>query len=1294
MAISNVQVTANTSTISVNTSTNTVSVTSTPTTVSVGTATQVTTAEIRSALSNVAPILYNSGTGVFSFDSSSVFTGRTTDDLAQGSTNKYFTTTGATVNTDALPQGSTNKYFTTTGATINTDALPEGSTNLYFTPARTRSNISVVDGGGIGNLSYSSNTGVITYNGPSDLELRDKISVTDNGGFGSLSYSNATGIISFTGTSTSDVRGSISAGAGVTYNSSTGVISALGLNSTTSSFATEGVMANVHAIFPTGRQYSEAYDVGISYDSSTGGFSVAYPQKSFHARFKNTAIDTTRGHVLAVVGYDASNDIPIVDYLDTTNAGNSIVAGVYMESIGTVSNSAVTYPEVAVATQGYITSGAFHGLSGLKTGDILYATTTGSAPNTRGGYTSTIPTNTYNKIVDPIGKIVEQDGTLYTLYIDVTGPAIDTTTLSLTQGNATTRAGRPVIGYTDPGTNVALTTNSGLSLTGNETSGYTIGTNLGALPLTNFFDATDYFVINGGGSLSPDNVIRAQHLDLQLFDNANAAFIANAGVTSYLSTVPLTVGGNLNVSGNIIATGNIDYENVTDLFVTDQKITLNANAATDANVEIIANRPQTTSVKIKWNEDTDRWTFTNDGSTFYNLPTSTSDVAEGTNLYYTVARANTAITDFDGVLTPSSLTATGNIQGSFVKGNGSELTGITTSQVAEGTNLYYTDGRFDTRLGTKTTSDLTEGTNLYYTTARANSAIGNYKGTIDTTNTISGTTVTATTELKTNQVKPNSSDVITVAETNDLKLGAKISDVSYVTGNIHQAGTYIDRPTTGGGLSDGRVLTTSSEFSTAVGSTQISGMVATNSNSWPNGLGGIGGTATYVEGSPDVVVTGLQTLDTVGAPGYIFGGRTTEDPANKFQPGMQIITALSAQHQTGAMPKNAYALSLNSSDSGGNANIRMSENATFSKTYTVTAVADQIAMLHTVENPTTGDRRALHGVTASFGIVGNDFVGMATTDHPVEGTSQLGANYFQHFSNTSLPSSINANITPSMITTANVASTSIQDIIEMKSPNGYYRFPDSVLIGDQSLNTSRNTYFDSVPGFGLNIQWSGNGDTDKYTTNVQTAMTFQAFTDNALQNSSGFEDRAGPRIMLSSFKGNKNDAWQGWYPRQNQELGKYAWWSTTGETATPGSTVPPAAITALASNDWDTDANMSADVIHYAAAKVAGGSKQMFLAYKDGETLIGSHSTKKVSIGEGGTINTDVRANASLTATHVSIDSTETELFNRLQLLNLTTAEINALSSPQAGQMVFNTTLALVCVYNGTGWRKLNDAAM
>ena len=47
----------------------------------------------------------------------------------------------------------------------------------------------------------------------------------------------------------------------------------------------------------------------------------------------------------------------------------------------------------------------------------------------------------------------------------------------------------------------------------------------------------------------------------------------------------------------------------------------------------------------------------------------------------------------------------------------------TTSDLSEGTNLYYTDARFDTRLATKTTANLAEGSNLYYTNARADARV-------------------------------------------------------------------------------------------------------------------------------------------------------------------------------------------------------------------------------------------------------------------------------------------------------------------------------------------------------------------------------------------------------------------------------------------------------------------------------------------------------------------------------------------------------------------------------------------
>jgi hypothetical protein len=44
---------------------------------------------------------------------------------------------------------------------------------------------------------------------------------------------------------------------------------------------------------------------------------------------------------------------------------------------------------------------------------------------------------------------------------------------------------------------------------------------------------------------------------------------------------------------------------------------------------------------------------------------------------------------------------------------------LTTTNIAEGTNLYYTQARFDTAFAAKTTSNLAEGSNLYFTNARA-----------------------------------------------------------------------------------------------------------------------------------------------------------------------------------------------------------------------------------------------------------------------------------------------------------------------------------------------------------------------------------------------------------------------------------------------------------------------------------------------------------------------------------------------------------------------------------------------
>jgi hypothetical protein len=63
---------------------------------------------------------------------------------------------------------------------------------------------------------------------------------------------------------------------------------------------------------------------------------------------------------------------------------------------------------------------------------------------------------------------------------------------------------------------------------------------------------------------------------------------------------------------------------------------------------------------------------------------------------------------------------------------------LTTANVAENTNLYYTNARADARIAAASTSDLSEGTNLYYTDARADARVAlivdSAPGTLNTLN--------------------------------------------------------------------------------------------------------------------------------------------------------------------------------------------------------------------------------------------------------------------------------------------------------------------------------------------------------------------------------------------------------------------------------------------------------------------------------------------------------------------------------------------------------------------------------
>jgi hypothetical protein len=129
---------------------------------------------------------------------------------------------------------------------------------------------------------------------------------------------------------------------------------------------------------------------------------------------------------------------------------------------------------------------------------------------------------------------------------------------------------------------------------------------------------------------------------------ANVATFGNTTITGFANiqgnaAVSGTISGNnLTLSGNLTVSGNITYINTTTLNVGDNIITLNADVtgAPSENAGIEINRGTSANVFFRWNESSDKWEYTNDGTNFNELSASggyTGSVgytgSQGTNGY-------------------------------------------------------------------------------------------------------------------------------------------------------------------------------------------------------------------------------------------------------------------------------------------------------------------------------------------------------------------------------------------------------------------------------------------------------------------------------------------------------------------------------------------------------------------------------------------------------------------------------------------------------------------------------------
>ena len=179
---------------------------------------------------------------------------------------------------------------------------------------------------------------------------------------------------------------------------------------------------------------------------------------------------------------------------------------------------------------------------------------------------------------------------------------------------------------------VSTNTESGISVTYDDPNGK-LDFNVDDFSITLTGDVTGSGTVTNLGNVSFAATIQPDSVSLgtdttgayvaTIAGTANEVTVSGSGSETAAITVGLpddvTITNNLTVGGNLNVTGTINSVNTTQVNIVDNKINLNTDftgtPTVDAGVRV--ERGTSADVEVLWNETSDLWTLTNDGTNYH-----------------------------------------------------------------------------------------------------------------------------------------------------------------------------------------------------------------------------------------------------------------------------------------------------------------------------------------------------------------------------------------------------------------------------------------------------------------------------------------------------------------------------------------------------------------------------------------------------------------------------------------------------------------------------------------------------